>query len=348
MLGALYYRARYDAQGEAAFVLSREGGRDISGNDLITSDKLGQNEKTAAMTQADDLLCILDSLDAVVYVSDMHSYELVFLNAYGRQHWGDPGGRKCWQVLQMGQQGPCPFCNNAELLDEEGRPGPAVIWEFQNTQDGRWYQCRDQAIVWSDGRLMRVEVATDITERKVLEDALRSSHQQVAKLAYRDELTQLPNRRAFFAFCHDELANMAAEAPFAVVLIDLDHFKAINDLNGHAMGDEVLRVVGRRLQDQLGNSGLLCRYGGEEFALALPGVSSKLAVELAERLRLSLRTAPVCLGEKRIGATASFGVAAAAVGGINLDSLLNAADQALYRAKRAGRDRVALGHLFDV
>jgi diguanylate cyclase (GGDEF)-like protein len=295
------------------------------------------------MTSADDLLGILDSLDAAVYVSDIHSYELVFLNAYGRKQWGAPAGRKCWQVIQKGQQGPCAFCNNAKLLDEEGRPGPVVVWEFQNTQNGRWYQCRDQAVVWSDGRLMRVEIATDITERKALEDALRSSHQQVARLAYRDELTRLPNRRAFFAYCHEQLASLAPEAPFAVVLIDLDQFKAINDFYGHAMGDEVLREVASRFQDQLRSSDLLARYGGEEFAMALPNASSAQALGLAERLRQSLHAAPFTLGEVSLDATASFGVAAEPAGELSLDGLLNAADQALYRAKRAGRDRVACG-----
>jgi len=298
------------------------------------------SEDTTASPGAEDLLRILDSLDAAVYVSDMHSHDLLFLNAYGRQQWGEPDGRKCWQVLQEGQSGPCEFCNNPRLLDAQGRPGAAVMWEFQNTQDGRWYQCRDQAIVWSDGRLARVEIATDITERKALEDALKASHHRVERLAYRDELTQLLNRRAFFAACREQLACLPAEHVFAVLLIDLDHFKAINDAHGHAAGDHVLREVARIFRAELRDSDILCRFGGEEFALALPGTSLSDATALAERLRLALHASPFAYAGQSIHGTASIGVAAASCGEVSLENLLKTADQAMYRAKRQGRDRV--------
>lgn len=300
------------------------------------------HEETTASPGAEDLLRILDSLDAAVYVSDMHSHDLLFLNAYGRQQWGEPDGRKCWQVLQEGQSGPCEFCNNPRLLDAQGRPGPAVMWEFQNTQDGRWYQCRDQAIVWSDGRLVRVEIATDITERKALEDALKASHHRVERLAYRDELTQLLNRRAFFAACHEQLAGLPADHPFAVVLIDLDHFKSINDAHGHAAGDHVLREVASRFRAELRGTDILCRFGGEEFALALPDTSLNDAADLAERLRLALCSKPFSYAGQRLGGTASFGLAAAPCSEVGLDELLKAADDAMYRAKRQGRDRVCM------
>ncbi|MFW6346519.1 MAG: GGDEF domain-containing protein [Halomonas sp.] len=291
---------------------------------------------------AEDLLRILDSLDAAVYVSDIRSYELLFLNAYGRQQWGEPAGRKCWQVLQEGQSGPCTFCNNAELLDAEGRPGTAVVWEFRNTQDGRWYQCRDQAIEWSDGRLVRVEIATDITARKALEEALQASHRRVEKLAFRDELTQLLNRRAFFAACREALQGREPSAPFAVVLIDLDRFKSINDSLGHAAGDQALRQVAERLQAQLRGGDILCRFGGEEFALALPGAGRNEAAELAERLRRALHAEPLILAGRELPGTASFGVASAQGPEVDLDQLIGEADQAMYRAKETGRDRVCL------
>ncbi len=297
-------------------------------------------EETAPLPTSDDLLRILDSLDAAVYASDMQSYQLLFLNAYARQQWGDPAGRQCWQVLQEGQGGPCEFCNNAQLLDEHGRPGPAVVWEFQNTQDGRWYQCRDQAMVWSDGRLVRVEIATDITERKALEDALRQSHWRVEKLAYRDDLTQLLNRRAFFAACREQLTLLSSEASFAVVLIDLDCFKSINDTFGHKVGDHVLMETARRFQAQLRGGDILCRFGGEEFALALPGTSLADAIELAERLRHGLSESPMEFAGRCFLVTASFGVAGALWGEAGLDELLTSADQAMYHAKRQGRDRV--------
>jgi len=121
------------------------------------------------------LFTVLDSLDAVVYVADIATNELIFLN---RKSMNDVGvdqnaiGRKCWEVLQRDQTGPCPFCTNDKIVDQNGKPKDVHIWEFQNTSNGRWYYIQDRAIHWPDGRLVRLEIATDITERKQNELAL--------------------------------------------------------------------------------------------------------------------------------------------------------------------------------
>jgi PAS domain-containing protein len=116
------------------------------------------------------LQVVLDGLDALVYVADMTTYELLMLNQYGKQAWGDIVGQTCWQTLQSGQSGPCSFCTNARLLLPGGEPAAPVVWEFQNTVNHHWYECRDQAIRWPDGRLVRMEIATDITDRKRSEE----------------------------------------------------------------------------------------------------------------------------------------------------------------------------------
>ena len=117
---------------------------------------------------------VLDGLDALVYVADMDTYQILLVNRYGREIWGDLTGEICWQRLQSGQAGPCHFCTNSRLLDASGAPAEPVVWEFRNTVTGRWYECRDQAIRWTDGRLVRMEIATDITERKRTEAELLS------------------------------------------------------------------------------------------------------------------------------------------------------------------------------
>ncbi len=118
------------------------------------------------------LRTVLDSIDAFVYVADMESYELLFLNRYGKEQWGDLTGKTCWQVLQTDQKGPCSFCTNARLLDEGGKPTGPYRWEFKNTVNGRWCDISDRAIQWVDGRVVRLEIATDITERKAVEAEL--------------------------------------------------------------------------------------------------------------------------------------------------------------------------------
>ncbi|MCG8683278.1 MAG: ABC transporter substrate-binding protein [Desulfobacterales bacterium] len=126
---------------------------------------------------------VMDSLDALVYVADMETYELLFVNKYGLDIMGDIIGKICWQALQADQTGPCSFCTNSQLLDSDSMPLDPIIWEFQNTLNGEWYECRDQAIRWIDGRMVRMEIATNITERKKaeserkkLEEELRQSH----------------------------------------------------------------------------------------------------------------------------------------------------------------------------
>src|SRR5271157_814502 len=125
---------------------------------------------------------VLNSLDALVYVVDMKTYEIVFINTYGQSIWGDIKGKICWQTIQEGQASPCEFCTNSQLIGPDGNPTEGVAWEFQNTVNKRWYDCRDKAIYWPDGRIVRMEIATDITEHKQAEGALRSSEMKFRTL----------------------------------------------------------------------------------------------------------------------------------------------------------------------
>jgi PAS domain S-box-containing protein len=123
---------------------------------------------------------VLDGLDSLVYVADMQTYELLFLNQFGRNIFGDGVGQKCYQVLQSGQDSPCEFCTNGLLLDGQGCAADVHVWEFQNTVDHEWYECRDQAIRWTDGQLVRLEIATNISARKQGQTALLQEKERLA------------------------------------------------------------------------------------------------------------------------------------------------------------------------
>ena len=122
----------------------------------------------SAVTEVSDLENILDNLDAVVYVSDTDTHELLFMNKYALKNIGGVSefdqvrGKRCFEVLQKGQSNPCDFCTNPLLP----KNGDTYLWEFKNTRNNCWYQCRDRLIQWHDGRQVRLEVAADITERK--------------------------------------------------------------------------------------------------------------------------------------------------------------------------------------
>lgn len=125
-----------------------------------------EKSKNDHETMHNMLLSVLDSLDAIVYVADINTYELLFLNKYSRDIFGDAAGKKCWEVLQTDQTGPCEFCSNNKLLTENGEATGMYSWEFQNTVNNHWYDIRDRAIKWIDSRTVRLEIATDITDRK--------------------------------------------------------------------------------------------------------------------------------------------------------------------------------------
>lgn len=128
------------------------------------------------------MLTILDSLEAIVYVADINTYEILFTNKYFRDHFGDTTGEVCWKRMQKDQSGPCEFCTNDKLMDQDGKPTGVYHWEFKNTINECWYDIRDRAIQWIDGRMVRMEIAIDITDRKQAEILLKNSESKYLSL----------------------------------------------------------------------------------------------------------------------------------------------------------------------
>lgn len=130
--------------------------------------------ETALKDAHQRLLTVLDSLDALVYVIDIKKLEILFLNRYARDIFGDVTGKICWQAIQADQDGPCDFCPN-DILRQSGAESDTLhIWEIFNTTNQRWYENRDKAITWFDGRRVKIQIATDITQRKASEKSCDS------------------------------------------------------------------------------------------------------------------------------------------------------------------------------
>ena len=165
---------------------------------------------------------------------------------------------------------------------------------------------------------------------------------EMRELAIRDPLTSLFNRRHFYEFVA-QFYNVdgRVERSYAVIFVDIDHFKRINDTYGHEVGDQVIQAVATHLQGGLRHSDIVARFGGEEFAIGLLISANDDAAIVAEKIRHLISASPVVCGEHSISVTASLGVAACSVGEhLDVDSLIRKADTALYSAKQSGRNRV--------
>ncbi|WP_144120202.1 GGDEF domain-containing protein [Catellatospora sichuanensis] len=185
-------------------------------------------------------------------------------------------------------------------------------------------------------------------ELRELAQALNAMAERIAErkavlvdLATTDPLTGLPNRRALRAGLARDLDHARRRGtPLSLILLDLDHFKAINDEHGHLTGDAVLRRVGEILQAQVRSTDLAARHGGEEFAVLLPDTGRDSAMRTAERVRAALSAAAITFQGHSVKVTASLGVVAYPEHGRTIEDLVRRADAALYHAKRAGRDQV--------
>jgi diguanylate cyclase (GGDEF)-like protein len=241
-------------------------------------------------------------------------------------------------------------------------PGEEARWSFSVLPP--WYRTRLATTIWvillvaavvavirfrtrtlrRQAERLRAKVAEKTAELQQTVELLESANTQLEALSLEDDLTGIANRRSFERALTDEWNRARrGEQPLALILLDLDHFKELNDKRGHPAGDDCLRRVGKFLSETIRRSGeMVARYGGEEFAILLPGVDADVAIRVAETLRDGIERLSVPYGNgtgRRM--TASCGVAAM-VPAANLtpEGLVANADRALYAAKHSGRNCV--------
>ena len=199
--------------------------------------------------------------------------------------------------------------------------------------------CRDR-----EGTVLGVVgISRDVTDRRAMEEMLRRSEAEKDHLANHDPLTGLPNRRLFFSRTEAELErSRRIGQPLALLFIDLDGFKPVNDRLGHGAGDQVLRVTAERLSGCLRGSDLVARIGGDEFTVLLEGIGSPADAERIAGKLIHALSAEITLGSECVSVGASIGIALYPRDADDVRSLVKAADDALYRAKHAGRGRYAV------
>jgi len=216
----------------------------------------------------------------------------------------------------------CEFTVNASpVLDGWGRAKGAIVTLNDVT----------------DLEQKRRELEEVLVELEKSRDEVRLQNQELLSLAKSDPLTGVSNRRTFLERFEVQFSAAKREGiSLCCVMVDIDHFKLVNDEQGHVVGDEVIRQVAESLATEIRSTDAVCRYGGEEFCILLPAVPIEGAIRAAERARVKIG-AP---GFARVPITASFGVASIADGARRVSELIDQADRALYASKQSGRNRV--------
>jgi len=196
--------------------------------------------------------------------------------------------------------------------------------------------------------LEQMQATTQIYRRELDEakEQIQEQREQLEQLqsdASLDFLTKIPNRRTFDERLREEI-NRARRygSTFSLMLVDVDHFKTVNDLHGHQAGDRVLRAIAQILDEQRRASDFLARYGGEEFVVLLPETTAERAFNLAEKTRDKMQNARFRYSDQTIRLTVSIGIGDFRPQEDTLDSLFGRVDQALYEAKRKGRNQVQI------
>ena len=258
------------------------------------------------------------------------------------------------QSLEVLHLSPAHFARFSEQVRAKAGKGEVIQFEYQlRRKDGSpvWAQLSGKQVALAGLGEGMLWVADDITPRKRAEEdqrqiiaELREVEEALRSQSIRDPLTGLFNRRYMEESLQREISKARRKAaPLALFMLDIDHFKPVNDTYGHATGDWVLRKLGELIRHNIREEDIACRYGGEEFVLIFPGISTEDARRRAEELRqrVGQQLVVVSMGQPVGRVTISIGVAMHEPG-MDRETLLQEADRALYRAKNEGRNRVVM------
>lgn len=314
----------------------------------VLNERDRQSQETRAF--AEHFRSVVENIGEVIFRIDALG-RWAYLNPAWETLTGQPLevslGRSWLDLIEEDERADIVDRMGAVLHGHEGSTRRVV--RLKTPTGPRWVELFVQALHDKDGRVSGATgTLRDIDDRKRLEEhvitAKRRAEQRAREatlLASTDELTGIANRRAFMGQLDREIAGAAEFGwPLAVAMFDVDHFKAVNDRYGHAVGDRVLQLIAARAAAVVRGGDLVGRLGGEEFGILMPGASLEEAALVAERLREAMEAARD-MDESLPGVTISIGIAARE-GQRNAAELLAAADVALYAAKGEGRNRVRI------
>jgi two-component system cell cycle response regulator len=299
------------------------------GNLLVVEDNAAYAERLRRALAADnDVLEVVSQPVEALARANEGVYDVLVVSLALRE---TDGLRLCAQIRSQGQTRNIPLI----ALVEDG--------DFPRIAKALDLGVNDYILRSADTQEILARARTQIRRRRY-QDGLRANFERNVALALNDSLTGLYNRRyltAHLAALMDR--TLRTGKALSLLMIDVDHFKVVNDTYGHAIGDEVLIAVGERLSRHLRSFDTVARWGGEEFVVVMPEAEARVALAVAERLRARIADEPIPVKHAvgQLSVTISIGVAISGDGLANPDDLLRAADGAMYEAKRQGRNRVS-------
>ncbi len=305
-------------------------------NLLANTLKLEMFQKGIATTQA-VLSNVLDHTGIDIYVNDYYTHNVLYANKSMAAPYGGVDnmiGKKCWATIFPDKDGPCDFCPQPKLMDEDGNLNKTYQWDYQRPFDKSWFRVLSSSFTWLDGRVAHLVASVDITESK-------RNQLLIEKLALFDHLTGLYNRRSL----HDDIQRFIEDKnafgeSWYLMFCDLDGFKTVNDTLGHDAGDVLLKGISQDLINLCADNIRAYRQGGDEFVVImkdnddpqqLRGVIDKLFKLFRKRYDYNGHDA---------GCDCSIGVAHYPSDAYTAKDLFHLADTAMYRVKKEGRGTV--------
>jgi diguanylate cyclase (GGDEF)-like protein len=276
------------------------------------------------------LMFILDASPSEVALANVETGEVYFINKRLLERLGHGPDVKKLFIADL-------LVDDTErdrFMEELDQYGRVDNREMLIVPDNPSWSSLSVKLVDIGGELSHLMWGYDVSHHKKLLAALQIQ-------ASTDPMTGLYNRRAFYERSRQALEGAKRyKLPYSVLMVDIDHFKQVNDLHGHAVGDEALRFISRILRSALRDADIIGRLGGEEFAVVLPYTNQQQALDTAERLRNTIAATVMTFDKINLQLTISIGLTCLSPETNSLDNLLDIADKALYHAKRAGRNRV--------
>jgi len=298
----------------------------------ITARKEAQREIEDINYNLEQYLEAIDKIGIGLFVVD-EDYNTRYMNKTMISWFGDHRGKTCYSSV-AGLSSPCPYCKLPEVIHENKKVSYEPV-----TPNGESFEIVATSIKNSDGTTSKMEFIRNVTDQKKVQERLKREKEKFDYQAHHDVLTGLPNRLLFTDRLFQSMEKAKRNnSKIALLFIDLDHFKEINDSLGHDIGDKILQEVTQRLQENLRDEDTLARLGGDEFTLILEDLVEAQDASMVATKILNALSDSIKIGEHTLYVSSSIGISIFPDDGETTQNLLKFADSAMYKAKDEGRN----------